>query len=67
MDGTEIDTDTLIELVGTKPMLWDKTVNSYKDRNSKQRAWREVCLGLNPGYDEMAENEKNHFGKWLSK
>jgi len=35
------DVATLIERIESKPCLWDKTSDSYKDKIEKSKAWRE--------------------------
>jgi len=37
------DVATLIELIESKPCLWDKTSDSYNDKIEKSKAWREIC------------------------
>ncbi|XP_014261981.1 uncharacterized protein LOC106674054 [Cimex lectularius] len=63
----EIDNDILISLVEARPVLWDKTLNSFKDRNLTQDAWREVCCALRNDFEDMEDKEKNAFGKEVTK
>ena len=37
---------TIIELVDSRPCLWDKTSDCFKDTIEKQKAWREVYVFL---------------------
>ncbi|KAL4153714.1 hypothetical protein QTP88_001547 [Uroleucon formosanum] len=37
----------IISLVEAKPALWGKTLDIYKDKTSKESAWREICTVLN--------------------
>ena len=37
MGDFEFDTDLLISLVEARPVLWDKTDDSYKDRNEMKK------------------------------
>jgi len=37
------DVAALIELIESKPCLWDKTSDSYKDKIEKSKPWREIC------------------------
>jgi hypothetical protein len=39
MDDFEFDTEFFISLVETKPVLWDKTGDTYKDRNEAKTAY----------------------------
>lgn len=43
----DINTDMIISLVEAKPALWGKTLDIYKDKTSKESAWREICTVLN--------------------
>lgn len=57
--------ELLISLVENRPVLWDKTQECYKNRQSSFAAWREICLALNEGFETMSEKEKNDFGNIL--
>lgn len=59
----DIDNDVLISLVEARPVLWDKTLDSFKDRNQTRDAWREVCCALKNNFEDMEDKEKNAFGK----
>lgn len=61
----EIDAEVLITLVETRPVLWDKTLDVYKDRIATKNGWREVCSALKQDFDELEEKDKNAFGKYL--
>lgn len=39
----DIDTEMLISAVECRPILWDKSLNQYKDRYGTKSAWQEVC------------------------
>lgn len=58
-----IDVEFLISLVESRPVLWDKTLESYKDRNVTKNAWREILLEVKPDFEELEDKEKNTFGK----
>ncbi|VEN34554.1 unnamed protein product [Callosobruchus maculatus] len=62
-----IDNDALISLVEARPVLWDKTLDWFKDRNLTRGAWREVCRALNHQFEVMEDKEKNAFGKEVTK
>ena len=42
-----VDSEILITLVQERPILWDKTLESYKDGNLTQSMWREVNFSSN--------------------
>lgn len=58
-----INTDMLISLVEARPALWDKTLDIYKDKTSKESAWREICTILNEDFPELDQKERQNFGK----
>jgi len=47
------DVATLIELIESKPCLWDKPTDSYKDKTEKSKAWREICPFLEDDFHQM--------------
>jgi hypothetical protein len=49
-----IDADVLISLIEARPVLWDKTLDVFKDRIATRNAWREVCLELKPDFEEKS-------------
>jgi len=59
-----IDNEFLISLVEARPVLWDKTLDVYKDRVATKNAWREVCNELNSKFEELEDSEKNQYGKY---
>ncbi|XP_066976894.1 uncharacterized protein [Macrobrachium rosenbergii] len=54
----DIDIGLLISLVETKPVLWDTSMEECKSRNLVTSAWREVCCGLNEGFENLSDKEK---------
>lgn len=57
------DVVTLIELIESKPCLWDKTADSFKDRVEKQNAWKEVYTFLEEDYLEKDKKDQQKIGK----
>ena len=45
-------------------MLWDKTLDVYKDRNATRNAWKDVCCEINTDFEDMEDKEKNEFGEF---
>ena len=58
-----IDNEILISLIQERPVLWDKTLEIFKDRNATRNAWHEVCLGFRSDFDQLEKRERNDFGK----
>lgn len=63
MSLEDIDCEILISLVENRRVLWDKTLDSFKDRILTRNAWREVCEALKADFEELEDKEKNAFGK----
>lgn len=65
MSDLDIDNEILISLIQERPVLWDKTLDIFKDRDATRNAWREVCLGIRSDFDVLEEKERNDFGKYI--
>jgi hypothetical protein len=50
--------------VETRPVLWDKTDDMYKDRNETKKAWTEVCICLQNDFEALEDVQKNAFGEY---
>jgi thiol-disulfide isomerase/thioredoxin len=59
-----IDSKVLISLIEDRPVLWDKTLDAFKDWIATRNPWREVCLELKPDFEELEDRAKNAFGKY---
>jgi hypothetical protein len=64
MSEVEVDVECLISLVEERPVLWDKTLDTYKDRNVKKPGCKEVCLELKNYFEDLGEKDKNEIGKF---
>lgn len=60
----EISTELLIILVEERPAIWDKTLDSYKDKKLKESAWREICVTLKENFEELEQKQRQDFGKF---
>ena len=67
MDNFEINIELLITHVQSRPVLWDKTLDIYKDRNQTKKAWKEVCKKLKSNFEELSDTEKNSFSNEVAK
>ena len=63
MSDVNIDNELLISLVQERRVLWDKTLEIFKDRNTTRNAWREVCVEIRSDFDELEDKEKNALGE----
>lgn len=66
MTTKNIDVELLISLVQNRPVIWDKTLEIYKDKNLRTAGWREICLILKEDFEEMEEKKRQDYGKYLS-
>lgn len=46
MSEYQIGIELLITLIEARPVLWNKSSDIYKDRDSTRKAWKEVREGL---------------------
>jgi hypothetical protein len=52
------DIELSVSLVVSRPVLWDKTDDSYKDRNKTKQAWTEVCVCLQEDFEALGDVKK---------
>lgn len=62
MANFKYDVVTLIELVESKPCLWDKTDENNK--NKILRGWQEIFQYLDDGYEQQTREEKKKTGEY---
>lgn len=65
MTTKNINVEHLISLVQNRPVLWDKTLEIYKDKNLRTAGWREICINLNEDFEEMEEKNRQDYGKFV--
>jgi len=53
-----------IELIESKPCLWDKASDSYKDKIEKSKAWREICAFLEGDFHQMDIKKQHKISKY---
>ena len=54
----DFDIELSVSLVEDRPVLWDETDDSYKDRNEIKKAWTEVCICLQEDFEALGDVEK---------
>ena len=54
----------LIELVQSRPYLWDTTSEEFKDRELKSKPWLEVCFFLELNVLQLDRKEQIKFAKY---
>lgn len=65
MANFKYDIVTLIEVVESKPCLWDKTNENNKNKILRENSWKEVFQFLEDGYEQLSAAEKKKTGKFL--
>ncbi|KAJ0171083.1 hypothetical protein K1T71_013282 [Dendrolimus kikuchii] len=55
----------LLQSVGERPCLWDKTLDCYKDRFERKTAWEEIFNLLDERYPDMNPEEKRETGEHI--
>lgn len=58
-----IDQEMLISLVEDRPVLWDKTLDIYRENTASVAGWREICVILMGDFEVMEQRQE--FGKCL--
>ncbi|XP_041981935.1 uncharacterized protein LOC121735248 [Aricia agestis] len=58
-----IDKEIFISLVEERDVLWDKTLETYKDKRKTLQAWRDICKIINENFEKLSDVEKNKYGK----
>lgn len=62
MTSFKYDIVTLIELVESKPCIWDKTNENNKNKILRDKSWQEIIQFLENGYDQLSQAEKKKTG-----
>ncbi|CAH2004001.1 unnamed protein product [Acanthoscelides obtectus] len=60
-----IDKEILITLVEDRPVLWNKTLDKYKDNSASIAGWRVICAILMEDFEAMEQRQE--FGKLVMK
>ena len=58
MGDFDFNIELLISLVETRPVLWVKRDDKYKDRNKTKKAWTEVCICLPEDFEVLGDDKK---------
>ncbi|CAF4844844.1 unnamed protein product [Pieris macdunnoughi] len=64
-DDSSIDSEKIISLVEQKPVLWDKTLELYKNRVSTRAAWKEIMIVIDPTFEKKEEKTRQAFVKLI--
>lgn len=58
-----INQELLITLIQERPVIWDKTIDDYKNKRLKYDSWKEIFIHFQPTFEDLSGDEKNKFGK----
>lgn len=58
----ELDIELLISLIENRPILWDKTLDVFSDRNEKRKAWQEVFGLMRRGFEDLQHKDQKLIG-----
>lgn len=58
----ELDIELLISLIENRPILWDKTLDKFSDRNEKRKAWQEVFGLMRRGFEDLQHKDQKLIG-----
>jgi len=59
-----VNLELLITMIEERPVIWDKTLDIYKDRNLTRNAWKEICLAFVEDFDDKSEKYKDDISKF---
>nr|CAI5845239.1 unnamed protein product [Callosobruchus analis] len=59
-----LDVELLIEVVRSRPILWDCSQEEYKHRIKKKDSWTEVCAVVYPIFLSKSDMDKNNRGMY---
>ncbi|XP_022192712.2 uncharacterized protein LOC111050672 [Nilaparvata lugens] len=62
-EAFEFDAKLLIRAVSSRPTLWDRRLESYKDRTEVVKCWEEVCRLVNEDYEALPPEKRRPFQK----
>lgn len=58
-----VNLELLITMIEERPVIWDKTLEMYKDRNLTRSAWKEICLAFVEDFDDKSDKQKDDISK----
>ena len=59
----KFDIVSLCELVESKPCLWDKQSDFYKNKIEREKAWEEFFMFLDDEYEGKTSQQRKETGK----
>ena len=56
--------ERLICLVEERPVLWDKRLNEYSDRDEKAKAWVDINRNIIAGWNDLSKEDQEKRGEY---
>ena len=56
-----LDHDLLRTSIEEMPLLWDKTIDSYLDRNERRKCWKDIFCKMKPVFKELNNILQNNI------
>lgn len=64
-EASSINNELLISLVEQNPVLWDKTLELYKNRVATQAAWKGIMVIIDPNFETKEEKTRQTLGMYI--
>ncbi|CAG4970070.1 unnamed protein product [Parnassius apollo] len=61
--ASNVQTERVIQEVRLRPCLWNLRDNSYKNKDAKLKAWKDVCEAVCPNFGDSSGEEKKQIEK----
>ena len=49
-----------------RPVIWNKTLECYKDKHLTKKAWDTICKEIRPEFEDMEDANKTEFRKYTN-
>ncbi|CAG4949166.1 unnamed protein product [Parnassius apollo] len=59
--ASNVQTERVIQEVRLRPCLWNLRDNSYKNKDAKLKAWKDVCEAVCPNFGDSSGEEKKQI------
>jgi hypothetical protein len=61
-ENCDVDAELQISFIEERPVLWDRTSETYKDKNLTLEAWREICKTVHLDIESLDERKRKEIG-----
>jgi hypothetical protein len=60
-ENCDVDAELLISFIEERPVRWDRTLETYRDKNFTLEAWREICKIVHPDFESLDERKRKEY------